>query len=120
MKYIRQFGIILGVTCAGEVCKHLILLPVPASIYGLVILFTLLAFKVIRLEQVKEAGVFLIEIMPLMFIPAAAGLVTSWGQIRGILLPLCVIVPLTTCLVMLAAGKATDYMIEKKEGRRDE
>ena len=120
MKYIRQFGIILGVTCEGEVCKHLILLPVPASIYGLVLLFALLAFKVIRLEQVKEAGVFLIEIMPLMFIPAAAGLVTSWGQIRGILLPLCVIVPLTTCLVMLAAGKATDYMIEKKEGKRDE
>lgn len=120
MRFLKQFGIILGVTCIGEACKHLIPLPVPASIYGLVLLFALLAFKIVRLEQVKEAGVFLIEIMPLMFIPAAAGLVDSWGQIRGILLPLCVIVPFTTCFVMFAAGKATDYMIEKKKGRRDE
>ncbi len=113
MKYVKQFGIILGVTCAGEACKHLIPLPVPASIYGLVLLFSLLALKIIRLEQVKEAGVFLIEIMPLMFIPAAAGLVTSWGQIKGILLPLCVIVPFTTCFVMFAAGKATDCMLDR-------
>ena len=120
MKYIRQFGIILGVTCAGEACRYLIPLPVPAGIYGLVILLALLAFKVIRLEQVKEAGTFLIEIMPVMFIPAAAGLVTSWEQIRGILLPLCVIVPFTTGFVMFAAGKVTDYMIEKKKGKRDE
>lgn len=120
MKYIRQFGIILGVTCVGEVCKYLMPLPVPASIYGLVILFVLLAVKVIRLEQVKETGMFLIEIMPVMFIPAAAGLLTSWKQIKGLLLPLCVIVPFTTCVVMLAAGKATDYMIGKKEGNRDE
>lgn len=120
MLYVKQFGIILGVTCVGEACKHLLPLPVPASIYGLVFLFVLLAFKVIRLCQVKEAGMFLIEIMPLMFIPAAAGLVTSWGQIRGMLLPLCVIVPFTTCFVLLAAGKATDYMVERKEGKSNE
>lgn len=116
MKYVMQFGIILTVTCAGEILKYMIPLPVPASIYGLVLLFALLVFRVVKLEQVKETGLFLIEIMPLMFIPAVAGLVTSWTQIKGILVPLCVIVPLTTCLVMFAAGKATDYLIEK--GRR--
>lgn len=113
MKYIKQFGIILTVTCAGEVLKYLIPLPVPASIYGLVLLFVLLVFRVVKLRQVKEAGMFLIEIMPLMFIPAAAGLVTSWTQIKRILIPLCVIVPLTTCLVMFAAGKITDILIER-------
>ena len=111
MKYLKQFGIILAVTCIGEFLKHVIPLPIPSSIYGLLILF----MKIIRLDQVKEAGEFLIEIMPLMFIPAAAGLITSWGQIRRILIPLCIIIPVSTCVVMLAAGKATDFIIEKKE-----
>ncbi len=96
MKYIKQFGIILAVTFAGEVLKYMIPLPVPASIYGLLLLFLLLTFRLVKLEQVKEAGLFLIEIMPLMFIPAAAGLVTSWTQIKGILASLCVMIPLNT------------------------
>lgn len=120
MKYIKQFGIILTVTCVGETLKYLIPLPIPGSIYGLVLLLALLIFNVIRLEQVKAAGEFLAEIMPLMFIPAAAGLLTSWEQIRGMLLPLCVIVPISTCLVMFAAGKATDIMIEKGRGKENE
>ena len=120
MKYIKQFGIILAVTCVGELLKYFIPLPIPGSIYGLVLLFLLLTFKVIRLEQVKEAGGFLIEIMPLMFIPAAAGLVTSWEQISGLLIPLCVIIPLTTCLVIFVTGKVTDFMIGRKKGSKDE
>lgn len=115
MRYIRQFLIILAVTCAGELLRFFLPLPIPASIYGLLLLLALLSFKVIRLEQVKEAGDFLIEIMPVMFIPAAAGLVTSWEQIRGMLLPLCVIIPVSTCLVMLVTGKVADWMIGRKE-----
>lgn len=70
MKYLRQFGIILAVTCAGEIMKYFIPLPIPGSIYGLILMFVLLLTKVIKVEHVKETGEFLIEIMPLMFIPA--------------------------------------------------
>ena len=101
MKYIKQFGIILAVTFAGEVLKYMIPLPVPASIYGLLLLFLLLTFRLVN--------------MPLMFIPAAAGLVTSWTQIKGILASLCVMIPLNTCFVMIAAGKVTDYLIERRK-----
>ena len=66
MKYIKQFGIILGITCIGEGLKYLIPLPIPGSIYGLVLLLLLLIFKVVKLDQVKEAGEFLVGIMPLM------------------------------------------------------
>lgn len=115
MKYIRQSAIILSVTCVGELLKYLIPLPIPASIYGLLLLFALLFFKVVRLDQVKEAGEFLIEIMPLMFIPPAAGLLVSWEQMRGMVVPLCVIIPATTCLVMLVTGKVTDFMLKHKD-----
>ena len=88
MKYLRQFGIILAVTCAGEIMKYFIPLPIPGSIYGLILMFVLLLTKVIKVDHVKETGEFLIEIMPLMFIPAGVGLITSWSQLQPFLVPL--------------------------------
>ena len=91
VKYLRQFGIILGVTCAGEIMKYFIPLSVPGSIYGLILMFVLLLTGALKVEHVKETGEFLIEIMPLMFIPAGVGLLTSWSLLQSFLVPLLVI-----------------------------
>ncbi|MDO4344590.1 MAG: CidA/LrgA family protein [Eubacteriales bacterium] len=115
MKYMKQFGIILTVTCAGEIVKSLIPLPVPGSIYGLVLMLGLLASGKLRVESVKETGEFLIEIMPMMFIPAAVGLMASWEQLRPVLFPVCVITAVSTFLVMIVTGKVTDFFLSKKE-----
>ena len=119
MKYIKQVAIIFAVTCVGEILKYFIPLPIPASIYGLVIMIILLATKMVKLEQVKDVADFLIEIMPLMFIPAGVGIIVSWKQVRGIILPVCVTVFITTCLVMIVTGKVTDFMVSRKEKRHE-
>lgn len=119
MKYIKQVAIIFAVTCVGEILKYFIPLPIPASIYGLVIMIILLATKMVKLEQVKDVADFLIEIMPLMFIPAGVGIIVSWKQVRGMIVPVCVTVFITTCLVMIITGKVTDFMVSRKE-KRDE
>lgn len=115
MRYMRQFGIILGVTCVGEVLKYFLPLPVPGSIYGLVLMLVLLSARVIRVEHVKDVGEFLIEIMPLMFIPAGVGLMTSWGQLKSFLVPLAVITVVSTFVVMIVTGKVTDFLLDRKE-----
>ncbi|MDY5985777.1 CidA/LrgA family protein [Sporofaciens sp. SGI.106] len=112
MKYMRQFGIILGVTCVGEMIKYFVPLPIPGSIYGLVLMLVLLTTKIIKIEQVKEVGEFLIEIMPLMFIPAAVGLLTSWKQLQSILVPVVIITVVTTFVVMIVTGKVTDSLLQ--------
>ena len=68
MKYIYQLFIILVVTFVGELLHYFIPIPVPASIYGLIIMLILLCTKVVKLEHVERTSDFLIEIMPLMFI----------------------------------------------------
>lgn len=118
MKYMRQFGIILGVTCAGELMKYFIPLPIPGSIYGLLLMFVLLLTKVIKVDQVKETGEFLIEIMPLMFIPAGVGLMASWGDLQGFLVPLLVITISTTFIVIFVTGKVTDFMMDHKKSKK--
>ena len=116
MKYLQQFGIILAVSFIGELLNYAIPLSIPASIYGLVLMFVCLCMKWIKLEDVKETAVFLIEIMPLMFIPAAVGLITSWNIIRPKLLAYAAITVISTLLVMLVSGYVTDWMlkVEKK------
>ena len=72
MKYVKQFAMILLVSFAGELLNYLLPLPVPASIYGLVLMLVCLLTGIIKLDAVRDTACFLIEIMPLMFIPAAA------------------------------------------------
>ena len=123
MKYLRQFGVILGVTCAGELLHLILPLPVPASIYGLVLMLVLLVTGAVKLEHVDSAAVFLIEIMPVMFIPAGVGLVASWGSLRSVVVPVAVITVLTTFIVMAETGIVTDLLIaggrKRQSGRAD-
>ena len=122
MKWIRQFMILLAVTLLGEILRALIPFAIPAGIYGLVILFLCLCFGVIKLDQVEGAADFLIEIMPLCFIPAGVGLMTRWAQLQSLLLPVLISLFVVTVLVMVATGFATKYLVrrkEKKEGRED-
>lgn len=83
MKYVKQFLIIIGISLAGEILKYILPLPIPASIYGMAILFIALLAGIIKLKDVRETGKFLIEIMPLMFIPAGVGLMSSWGSVKA-------------------------------------
>ena len=115
MKYLKEFAIILAVTCVGEVLKFLLPLPVPASIYGLVLMLVLLISGVVKLDAVQSTASFLIEIMPVMFIPAGVGLLTAWPSLRSVLLPVLVITVVTTFIVMAVTGKVTDFMIGRSK-----
>ena len=115
MKYVRQFCIILVFSFLGEILHTLIPLPIPASVYGLVLLLIALCAKFVRVEQVKEAAKFLIEIMPVMFIPATAGLLTAWGDLKPVVLPVAVITVVTTVLVMAITGRVTQAMIRREK-----
>lgn len=114
MKYMRQFGVIMFVTCIGEILKHLIPLPIPSSIYGLCLMMILLITKVIKVENVKETGTFLIEIMPLMFIAAGVGVIVYWEQLRKMLIPVAIITVVSTILVMAVSGRVAQYFIRRK------
>lgn len=120
MKYLRQFMIILLVSFVGELLKYVIPLPVPASIYGLVILFILLETGTLKLDAVKETAVFLIEIMPLMFIPAGVGLMESWGDLNSMLVEVVVIILVSTVLVMGVSGKVTELVLKRSANRKGE
>ena len=116
MKYVKQFAMILLVSFAGELLNYLLPLPVPASIYGLVLMLALLMTGALKLDAVEDAGKFMIEIMPVMFIPAGVGLMESWGELKAVLVPVLVITLVSTIVVMIVSGRVTQAVIrlEKK------
>ena len=116
MKYLKQFCIIISISFVGEILNKIVPLPIPASIYGIVILFVLLCTKVIKVSDVREVSKFLIEIMPIMFVPPAAGLLETWGIVQTGLWQYLLLTIISTVIVMAVSGLVTQLVI--KIGRK--
>lgn len=115
MKYLKQFVIILLITFVGEMLNYFLPFPVPGSIYGLVILFLCLEFGMIKAEHIQETAMWLVEMIPLMFVPAGVGLLKSWGALQPILWQVALITVVSTIVVMVAAGRITQRIIRFRD-----
>ncbi len=115
MKYLHQFLIILGFTLLGEALQRMVPLPVPASVYGIVLLFLALSFGLVKLEQVKEAGGFLTSILPILFVAPAVGILENWALIRDALIPMVLLVLASTALVFGISGRIAQAILKKGE-----
>ena len=119
MKYIKQFLVIIAISLVGELLHYLLPLSVPASIYGMVIMFAGLMTGLIKLDAVKDAGKFMIEIMPVMFIPAGVGLMASWGVLKPMIVPVSIITVVTIVTVMVASGRISQTIIRMDRKKKD-
>ena len=113
MKYLSQFSIILGFTLAGEALQRFLPLPIPASVYGLVLLFAALCTGVVKLEQVKETGSFLVSILPILFVGPTVGIVEHWELIRPQLLPIGLLLVGSTVLTFGISGRVARFLLKK-------
>ncbi|ASM34552.1 Antiholin-like protein LrgA [Campylobacter sputorum subsp. bubulus] len=117
MKYLKQIMIILGISFLAEMLSYDLPGNIPSSIYGLVIMFFALYFKVIKVHQIRESAVFFIEIMPIIFIPAGVGLINSQNEILKNFFPIIAITFISTIVVMLASAFMTQIIcnVTKKD-----
>ena len=119
MKFLKQFGIILVFSFIGELLNHVLPLPVPASIYGIILMFTCLKLGFFPLSEIEETGRFLIEIMPMLFIPAGVGLMVSWGALKPVIIPISIIIVVTTILVMAVSGRIAQFILKKEDKKHE-
>lgn len=119
MKYLKQFCLIMVFSLLGELCRALIPYPIPASIYGMVLLFGALALKIVKAEQVRQGSAFLVPCLPVLFVAPAVGLMEYWSQLKDALLPLIVIVLVTTVVTFGVSGMVTQWLMGRKGGCHD-
>ena len=119
MKYLYQFAIIISFTFLGETLNRLIPLPIPAAVYGLVLLFLALQLRIVKLEHIKTAGDWMIGIMGILFVAPTVNILGCWDKIAPYLLPITVIVLTSTVVVFAVAGLVTKLLTRKEEKSHD-
>ena len=119
MKYVYQIGIISVISLVAELLYVLLPFPVPASVYGLVILLVLLLTKIVKPEQIEDVADWLIKIMPILFVGPSVGLINSFDAIKGQVLPLVIMCVVSTVGVMIVTSVTAQIVIRIKNKERN-
>ena len=115
MTLVFQFGRILLICFLAEGLAALLPLPIPASVYGLVLMLAALGLKLLKVDQVKQASSFLVGILPIFFLVPAVGIMTLWSELKAFLLPCLLAAVVGTLLVMVVSGRVTQWIQKKKD-----
>lgn len=118
MRFIKQFIIILIVSLIGEFLGYVLPLPVPGSIYGLVLMFCALKFKIFPLSSVKETSMFFIDIMPIMFVPPGVAIIGNLELLKDHWWQIVLIAIISTFVVMIITGLVTQLVMRIGKGKK--
>lgn len=119
MKYVKQFAVIALMTILGEFLNQLIPLPVPASIYGMVILFLCLQTGILKPAQIEETADFFLAAMPIFFISPSVSLMSSFGVIKNSFLSILIICLVSTAVVMAVTGLVSQAVIRHGKAKEE-
>ncbi len=112
MKYIKQFGVIAGVSFVGELLNALLPFPIPASVYGLVLMVVLLMTKIIKLEMIEDTADYLISVMPIFFLPSSVSLMVNLDVMKGNIFKLFLMCLVSTAVVTAITGLVAQWVIK--------
>ena len=118
MKYVTQVLIILLFTFLGEILAYVIPVPIPAAIYGIVLMLIALGTGIIKTSQVRDVAKFLTGIMPVLFVPPAVRILEYWGIIAPNVVPIATITIISTFVVFAVSGLITQWIMKKKEDKK--
>ncbi len=113
--YLKQSALIFGFTLLGEALNRLLPLPIPAAVYGLVLLFVALCLRIIKIEHVSKVSDFLLTILPILFVSPAVNLLESWNILAPQIFPISLLVFSSTVLVFAVAGLVSQAFCRKEE-----
>ena len=115
LKYLHQILLIFLFSFLGELLRSLIPLPIPASIYGMILLFLALYTGIVKLNQVKAAGGFLTSFFPVLFVAPVVSLIDCWDDIKSRILPILLVMFLSAILCFFVSGKLTQALMRKEK-----
>ncbi len=118
MKYLSQLAIIIGVSFVGEILHKVLGLPVPASIYGLIIMMILLESGIVKFDNIKDTGTYMLNIMIVTFVPSTVGVMTAVDELKSFIIPILVALFVITFIVMVVTGRVTQFVLERKENKK--
>lgn len=114
MKILKELTIFFGITFVSEIIAKVLPINIPSSIIGIAILFILLETGILKMKDVEKTGDFLINIMPILFIPAGVSLIKYLDVLKVLAIPMALVVTISTAIVMIAVGRVVEKIVEKR------
>lgn len=112
VRYLIQFFLVFIIWQTGEWISGLLPFTFPGSLIGMMLLFTGLLSGIIKLEWIEDCSQLFLKYMAFFFVPAGVGLMVVKDIISANFIPLIVIIPFTTLLVMAVTGKITEKFMK--------
>lgn len=82
----------------------------------MIILFILLCLGVVKIHHIKEVSKFLIDIMPVLFIPYAVGIIEQFDYLKGSWIQIIIITIVSTIITMVVTGIVSQTIIKHTRG----
>lgn len=119
LKITAHIALLYGMLLIGNWFQAFFGLSIPGSVIGMLLLFVLLKFNIIKLNWIKEGTQFILNHLTLFFIPVTIGFINYLELFsgRGILLLLTAVV--STALVMGISGVISQWLANRKETQHE-
>lgn len=112
---MQSLLIILIINYLGVVLTEIFHLPIPGNVLGMVLLFIILYFKILKFDLIKDSGNFLLTNMVVFFIPSTVGIIKDYHQIQNDIFKILLIIFLSTVITMIVTGRVVQFIIKKGE-----
>ncbi|PWI58297.1 CidA/LrgA family protein [Sulfoacidibacillus thermotolerans] len=113
-----QVLLLILFSALGDLIKRILHTPIPGSIFGLLLVFTLLFLKVIRLEWLETGASFLLANLLLLFVPSAVGIIQYQHLMEAEGVRIFLVIAISTVLVMTITGWTTERLSRKREQKQ--
>lgn len=119
MKIIYQTGIIFSLCWVSQIVEALLPFNFPASVIGMILLFILLACRVMKVEHIREKSDFLLSNMAFFFVPAGVSIINYFDVLKSSIAQLLLICLFTTVLTFAATAgsiRLTLKLMNRRKG----
>ena len=110
MKITRELGWIMFALWIGYILHHILPFPVPANVYGMMVMFILLKTKALPLNKVEDTSVQLLKHMELFIIPIVASLVKDIHLIFNDFWRIILVLLITNIITVVVAGSVVQFI----------
>ncbi|MGY3569870.1 CidA/LrgA family protein [Vibrio paucivorans] len=113
LKYIVSMGLIFLCLFAGTALQSLLGVSVPGSVFGMLMLFGLMASGLVPVDWVQPSASLFIRFMVLLFVPISVGLMVHFDMLIANALPILASAVGGTIIVMVTLGLFLDRFLNK-------
>ena len=118
--FIGQLFLIWLIYAASEWIVKILYLPIPGSVFGMMLLFFLLLSGVLKVTYIEKAASFLMKHLAFFFIPFAVGLMNYGQLIKTSGIQLLIMIAVSTVIGMVLTSGLTQVLTGKAGAKREQ